>query len=994
MSDFVFLNILTAASISNSVVKPEALILKSHQHNIKTLGIANENFFTAFELNNLAQKRSIELHHGYRFMNEDLEYVIYPKNESGYRAIISFINNIDSLEALLRSDDVITIISLFQPFFYRIFDGNQRTFGEKVYSNLALIKNLYLGIENNASTNKKYLDFAREFIISRSYQGVAFPKIQYLEKNDLLALDMIQAIINQEIISGAPLKEGPNFFLDETIIKERYLELEIRNTRAISDELNFNLHQKRGQLFKVSDDKEVLRKLAISNFKAIKLDPSKYEKRLFYELDIVISRGFASYFLIVADVINYAKANNILIGPARGSVGGSLLAYVLNITEIDPLKYDLLFERFLNPSRTDMPDIDIDIEDTKRDELINYVKSKYGSLHVGLIATLGTLLARNSIRDTGRIFAYPNHDIDRLAKTISSKDNDLKSAYRNNKVFKNLLDTDSYYLDIIKKASKIEGLIRQTGIHAAGVIINNEDLNQCVPLKQINDTYVIQYEMLDLERQGFTKIDFLGLKNLTVIHEMLDRINLNHQLQLNTSNIPETDQKTFDLINRLETVGLFQLESPGMKKTIAEIEVKEFLDLALIIAIFRPGPMQHISEFARLRKEPKRVSYPAPMLETILKPTNGFFIYQEQIMEAARIYAGFTLETADVFRKAISKKNSALMEEYRDAFINGAIKNGRSIGEARRVFSSIEAFASYGFNKSHAVAYARISYLTAYLKANYPFEFYEVFVKTISYSDPRFEDITKELRSLGFVFSKLSINHSKKELSFDFERKIIIPPLSSIKALTNEVSDKILKIRTTPFSDIYDFFRRIAPLNLAKDILMALINAGLFDEFELTRATLRVGLDRLISYSHMFYGISEDLLAFNIDKPILQPQTSNEIADLDLEAKAVGHLFTHNIKTILKKAQLELPTINDFLYHHQASFAAIIQGIRIIKTKNNTRMAFITLFDDEDTIEVVAFEEFLTNYHPEPLMLVECFARHEQRLGRDSIILSKIRTVL
>ena len=454
---------------------------------------------------------------------------------------------------------------------------------------------------------------------------------------------------------------------------------------------------------------------------------NEYVERLNYELDVIIKMGFADYFLVVYDYVLFAKKEKMLVGPGRGSAAGSLVSYVLGITDIDPLKYGLMFERFLNIERISMPDIDVDFPDNRRNEVIEHIHKKYGDEHVGHVIAYQTFGARMSLRDSAKAMGAALSAVDALMKKFPSFDqfSTLQEFYDKYSVIKNAIDEDPLYQRVFKIALRIEGLPRQTSLHAAGVVISNEPLKEVVPIHHVDDkTLATQYDMNYIEQCGLLKMDILGLRNLTIISDCLNDIKNYLNIELDISNISLNEEKVFDLINQGRTMGIFQLESQGMLKAIKTVNATSFEDIVAIIALYRPGPMQFIELYARRKQGKEEVTYLHPVLEPILKYTYGIIIYQEQIMQILTSMAGFSLGKADVIRRAISKKEESTMMSLKNEFIQGCSEKGINFKTATEVFSLIERFADYGFNRAHSVSYGMISYQMAYLKAFYPCIFY------------------------------------------------------------------------------------------------------------------------------------------------------------------------------------------------------------------------------------------------------------------------------
>ncbi len=583
--------------------------------------------------------------------------------------------------------------------------------------------------------------------------------------------------------------------------------------------------------------------------------PELAVNKLNYELGVVHSMGFDDYFLIVHDFVKFAKDAGITVGPGRGSAAGSMLTYCLNITQLDPIKYGLIFERFLNPERVSMPDIDIDFADVRRDEVLKYVTEKYGQDCVAQIITFGTMAARAAVRDVGRAMGYPYAEVDRISKLIPppvqgkhiplkesiAADGELKKVYQNEERTKALLDN----------AIKLEGSVRHAGKHASAVVMSQEPLVNYTPLQRATggDEVITQYSMKPLEDIGLLKMDFLGLKNLTIIQRTLQLLKALHEIELDLEKIPMDDLPTFELLQKGDTTGVFQLESPGMRRYIKELKPTRFEDIIAMISLYRPGPMEWIPQYIKGKHYPETVRYLDPSFEKILKETNGVAIYQEQILEIARDFAGFSLGEADLLRKAVGKKNPVLLKEQKEKFVEGAIKNKHQEKFAIEVFEKvIEPFAGYGFNKAHAACYAMISYQTGYLKAHYGTEFMAALLSSDHDNTDRVILEMNECNDMGINVLPPSISESFSSFTV-LDKKTIRFGLGGIKGLGEGTIDSFLDVRKKgKFKTLEDFLQRVPSKVLNKKTIEALAYSGALDEFG-DRKALAVSFDEMCKFS-------------------------------------------------------------------------------------------------------------------------------------------------
>ena len=640
------------------------------------------------------------------------------------------------------------------------------------------------------------------------------------------------------------------------------------------------------------------------------------------------------------------------------------MSYLLKITKIDPLKYDLLFERFLNPSRKKMPDIDIDFMDTRRDEVINYLKEKYGKNKVSNIITFSTILAKQSLRDIGRIYNFKIHDIDLLSSRLLNPKLSLRNSYKTSKVFKEIVDSDPYYLNIVSLASKIENLPRQSGMHAAGIILNNTPIEYSLPIiKDFQNSYITQYEMDDLQEQGFLKMDLLGLKNLTIISECVDLINdVYKDAKLDKFNIPFDDEKVFQLIQENKTMGIFQLESSGMKNAIKILKPSCFNDVVALLALFRPGPMDSIPTYARRKQGLEKINYISDDLKDILKETYGIIVYQEQIILIAQKMANFSLAKADIFRNAISKKNYNDIKQMQNDFINGALNNGYSNKVANDVFDHILKFASYGFNKSHSVAYSMIACQMAYLKAYYPLCFYQTILKfSNTTNDPKFLDYVDEMSSIGIHLAKPDINLSTD--NFLINQNNLLFPLSLIKGINKETIKGILdnRLKNGLYKDFLDFMVRTFQYKISETQYLKLIDSGALDCLNPSRATLKQAVSSYMQYA-LVINNDKGQMSLDIDMlppPILGKVNDDPIENLENEYDVLGIMLSNNPLKFKKDLLLKenVISISEATKKDRAKVCGIIKSIKIIQTKKQQPMAFIKIFDETKEMELTAFSD-------------------------------------
>jgi len=813
---------------------------------------------------------------------------------------------------------------------------------------------------------------------------VATNDVHYLKKEDAKAQDILM-LVNTGANPNDPerltmISDDFSFRSQEEMISSfRDIPEAIENTRKIVQECNLELQLGKVQLpyFKVPNGKspdEYLRELCQIGLKKRNLkETPEIRKRLEYELTVIKQTGFASYFLIVADFVNFSKRNGIVVGPGRGSVGGSLVAYLLNITDINPLKYNLLFERFLNPERkAGLPDIDLDFTDTRRDEVINYVAKKYGRDRVSQIITFGTMAARQVIRDVGRALGYNYTYCDRIAKMIPFFST-LNEALEKVEEFRQVYYTDPKARKMIDIGKKLEGVARHASTHACGVVISNTPLTDLIPLQRAskNDqTIVTQYDMYSIEALGLLKMDFLGLKNLTIIEDTLKLIKKFHHIDIDISHLPLNDKETYKLLQQGNTTGVFQLESDGMKRYLKELQPTQFKDIIAMVALYRPGPMELIPEYIARKKGQKKIIYLHPKLKPILKNTYGVMIFQEQLMQVAQKLAGFSLGEADILRKAVGKKIKSLLLQQKEKMIKGMIKNGIAEGTAQKIWNWIIPFARYGFNASHATAYAMIAYQTAYLKAHFPIEFMAVLMNSEQKNIDRLKILLQEAKKMNISVLPPDINESKSKFTI-IDDSTIRFGLSAIKNVGSNVVEKIEEERKRRgnYSSIEDFIERIPAEVLNKKSIESLIKAGAFDKLE-DRGKLLYNLEKILEFGRRCQqrkmtgdgSLFGKRITFNSLKLEDNPNPLTKREKLLWEKELLGvFVSSHPMDDLQEKIKNTLPIseINSSFTSQKVRIAGTVSKIQKVTTKQGKPMLFLEIEDLTGRIEALIFPDIL-----------------------------------
>ena len=718
-------------------------------------------------------------------------------------------------------------------------------------------------------------------------------------------------------------------------------------------------------------------------------------ERLDYELSVIRNMGFIDYFLIVWDFINYAKTNGIMVGPGRGSAAGSIVAYTLAITDIDPLKYDLLFERFLNPERVSMPDIDVDFCYERRGEVIDYVVSKYGKDNVAQIVTFGTLAAKGVIRDVGRVLDMPYAQVDAIAKMIPKELNiTIDKALKMNPLLKKEYDENSQIKYLIDMSKRLEGLPRHTSMHAAGVLISQKAVDEYVPLSRSSDgTITTQYIMTTLEELGLLKMDFLGLRTLTVIQDAVNLVKKNKGVTINLHDIDYNDKQVLDYIGTGKTDGIFQIESAGMKSFMKELKPESLEDIIAGIALYRPGPMDFIPKYLKGKNDRDSITYDCPQLEPILKTTHGCIVYQEQVMQIVRDLAGYTLGRSDLLRRAMSKKKQAVMEKERKNFVygneeegvDGCIKRGIDEATANKIYDEMIDFAKYAFNKSHAAAYGVVSYQTAYLKYYYPVEFMASLLTSVIDNSSKVIEYVQTCKGMGIDILPPDINQSER--NFTAQGGAIRYGLSALKSIGKAMVDQIVSERNArgPFQNLQEFLERISECDLSKRIVESLIKAGALDCLEGNRRqkmmiytsimdNISQSKKKMMAGQMSLFDIVDDELKsdFEIKFPKVNEFSKQELLAFEKEVIGLyvsGHpleeyqnMWKKNITRTSLDFQLNDEDETAVADNAREIIGGIISEVTVKVTKQNSVMAFVTIEDLYGTVEVLVFPKLYEKY--------------------------------
>ena len=955
----------TDYSLLSSLIKIDDLIIDLKNKNLTSCAIVDDNLYGTMEIITKFNNENIK-----PIIGLDLkDYILYAKTKEGYYNLIKIetsknFNNL-TIDILKKYNKDLICICLNKES-YNIY--------KEIY------KEIYIGIKNK-----------KEEELCKEYETVYINKTLYLEKVLYKYLPYITMIKEGKTISdGIDFIYQDNYLYEINEVINKVSSKSINNTLRIADSCNIEFKK---ELFmpkyNTPNSKEFLTNLSTKGLykRCNKNVPKEYLDRLNYELDIILKMHFEDYFLVVYDYIKYAKQNNILVGPGRGSAAGSLVSYCLGITDVDPIKYNLLFERFLNPERISMPDIDTDFPDNKRDEVINYVKNKYGENNVAGIITFGTLGGRASVRDVGRALNIDSKYINLICKKMPFKGT-LKELKNKDKEINILIDNDDKLKLLYIIVNLIEGNKRHTSIHAAGIVISRTPLDEVLPIKQGNDLNLTEYTMDYLEQLGLIKMDFLGIKNLSIIDNVLKYIKEIENENISFNEIPFDDKNVMEMFSKGDTTGIFQFESEGMKRFLKDLKPKNFNDLCAAIALFRPGPASNIPSFIKRKDKKEMITYIDPDLEEILKETNGIIVYQEQIMLIARKYSGYTLAQADLLRKSMSKKKYDILKMEEERFIKGAIEKGKEKEKAKEIFDLILAFANYGFNKSHSVSYSIVAYKMAYLKYYYPKEFYASLLSGVIGSEEKTKEYLNEVKKLGIKFLPPDINKSLDNKYTIINNEIIFP-LSSIRNVGGITSKHIIDKRTTPYIDIYDFLKRTIEKTNNKKVLESLIYSHALSSFYNTN-TLTNNIDNIMNYLELSTGLEDNLLV----KPTIKEEqelTSDEI--LEHEKEVFGFYLTSH-KT--EKYKLNNPSITDIYdikdkLNKTVELIVNIDKVKEIITKKGDSMCFITASDNTGTISLTVFPDLYKNVNNfKKNEIIKVKGKVEKRFNEYQIICNEI----
>ena len=937
------LYIKTDNSLLTSMIKINDLVDYALKNNIKSLTITDNNMYGVMDFYHACINNNIKPIIGLEVTYKDLKIILYAKNYDGYLSLVKISSN----EYIPSKDDNLILILPYASY--------------SLYDELKGLYTTFIGYSNREEKNS-----------IKENDKLFINEVLCLKENDQYCLKYLYGIKNNKVLLSIDREYINNYLHLESEIDD------LENNYKIYDLCNIEIKFNNDLLpnYPCDDAYTYLKELCIEGLKRIfgtSVDKI-YQERLKYELNIINKMGFANYFLVVWDYVKFAKENGILVGPGRGSAAGSLVSYLLNITTVDPIKYNLLFERFLNPERVTMPDIDVDFEATRRDEVVKYCINKYGDKKVAPIITFGTMASKQAVRDVSRVMDINLKDVDMISKKMDSR----LSLKENLVKVREYLYSDELK-EMYKVAMKLEDIKRHTSIHAAGIVMSKIDLDNIIPLDKSHEFYTTSYDMTYLESIGLLKMDFLAIRNLTLIDNILKEIP-----NLTFDSIPLDDSEAIKIFTNVYTLGIFQFESEGMKNFLAKLKVRNFSDIYNALAFYRPGPMASIDSYLKRREGKESIDYIVPTLEPILKETAGIMVYQEQVMQVARVIAGYSLGEADILRRAMSKKKEEVLLKEKDKFISKSVENGYSSEIANKIYNLILKFASYGFNKSHSVVYAMISYRMAYLKAHYPYIFLKHLLSSVVGDEIKTKNYIYECRKYGVNVVKPNINES--DITYKIVDNKIYYPFTNIKGFGSALASDIVHARgSAKFTDIFDFFSRC---HLSKKVIETLILVGALDEFGYTRKTLMENLDVLLNYGDVTtYLDPEYALKPEINEVEEYPRKQLMMDEHDL----LGMYLTAHPVTEYRNKEKTIP-LNDIPKYFDKYINIIGLIDRITVTKSNKPMCFITISDEVSNIDIVLFN----NVYEENKLLnkgdvIKINGKVERRFDKYQVIVSNVK---
>lgn len=983
MNNSINLYLQTEYSLLSSLIRIKTLPNLLKELDYDCCAICDDEMYGVFKFYNECLNNNIKpiigLKITFKYENFDSSLLLYAMNNVGYGNLLKICSiknldkdnfNINSLIGLTYG--VLCVIPSFENEVIKYYVNNSFDKAKQVLNNYKqLFSDLYLGIDLQTNSSYKYINEFIKFSNNNNVKCVAINKTAYYQDNDVNAYKIVRSISLNSKNYELSEQEYKMAFLSNVemgLLFNNYKQL-LDNTIEIKNKCNVTIEQGSYKLptFDIENSEQYLedlcklglnKRLSQKQKTLEKINVNEYKERLFYELNIINKMGFTDYFLIVFDYVRFAKTNDICVGPGRGSAGGSLVSYCLGITEIDPIKYNLLFERFLNPERVSMPDIDVDFPDDRRDDVIRYIGKSFGVDRVAHINTFGTFKPRLAIRDVARMSNLNDNKLKEIMKFIPQASGEsLKDIINDTEYIQRLIQSDEEISKLFEYALKIEDLPRNCSTHAAGIIMADKPLNNYTALQLgINGLNQTQFEASDLEQLGLVKMDVLGIRNLSIIKNVINDVKEKYDIDIKINNIPLNDPKVMSVLRKGDTLGIFQLESDGVRKLLIDMKCSSLNDIVNATSLYRPGPMEMIPEFVK-RKFGEKYELVHPDLKDILDETYGIIVFQEQIMLIARKFAGYTLGQADILRRAISKKKQELIKSEREKFIKASVKNGYKEEKAIEIYNYIEKFANYGFNKSHGVAYAIIAYQMAYLKTYY----YKSFMCALMTNN-----IGGINSTIKYVMecrkNKIDVlvpNINKSSRTYVYDDLGLYYPLLGINNLGEVVVNELLDERKKGlFASYDDFVGRTSDI-INKKQFINLVNSGALDCFKHSRKSMVEMYDTVLQKMNYIKTLGSSIINTEFDD---EEYTFEEISFNEKEALGFNLKYSHFVKYYSLKTKYNC---NDLLNYNLNSInksIVVFRSIRVIKTKKNDEMAFITMYDDSSELDGVLFPMTFIKY--------------------------------
>lgn len=963
---FAQLDTKSVYSFMDSVVDLPSYVKRAKELGYQALGLMDrDNLYAAYHFAQLATKNGLRPLIGMEanlvYEGRMIAFRLLAKNNQGYKNLMKLATELSSGQGEFTAlSNYLNEIALILP-------------SEEWEPGMAFESDVFIGVRPE--------DAGKEF----DYPVLPLHTVRYFDNVDRSTIQMLHAISQ-----NVPLSEASICPMNQLLFSPQEMESAFSD---IPDALN-NLDQLVSDITYQFDTElklprfnrdmlavDQLRQLAQDGLETKELTASVYQERLDKELAVIHQMGFDDYFLIVWDLLRFGRSRGYYMGMGRGSAAGSLVAYALDITGIDPVKNDLLFERFLNEERYTMPDIDIDLPDIYRSEFLHYVRDRYGSMHSAQIVTFSTFGAKQAIRDVFKRFGAKEFELSQLSKKISFRDN-LTSVYEKNMSFRQLINQRPEFQRAFEIAKAIEGQPRQTSIHAAGIVMSDDDLTEHIPLKAGEDMMVTQYDASAVEANGLLKMDFLGLRNLTFVQKMKEKLEEEQGVVIDIKSIDLEDSQTLALFASGKTKGIFQFEQAGAINLLKRIKPSQFEEVVATTSLNRPGASDYIDNFIARKYGKEKVDLIDPVVAPILEPTYGIMLYQEQVMQIAQVFAGFTLGKADLLRRAMSKKDANEMSKMSEAFMSGSQQLGRNPQIAERLFSMMAKFAGYGFNRSHAYAYSALAFQLAYFKSHYPQVFYDVM---LNYSS---SDYIKDAIGNGFSLARLDIN------KIPFHDKIsdgkIVLGLKTIKGFPRDFALWIIEDRKEngKYVSIEDFLTRIPKKYQKVEVLTPLVHIGLFDIFETNRQKIIGNLSNLFTFVNELGSLFAESSYSWVD---YDDYSQIDRYNMEQELLGVG-LSPHPLHLVQKMATHPYQPISDLTVNSKATVLVQLESIRIIRTKKGDQMAFLSVSDGINKLDVTIFPETYF-YHKDKLKEGGLFyleGRTQERDGRIQLVLANM----